>query len=122
LAIFPGSPRDAAFRNAGLTGAYLRGAANSLNLYAIDQFRNLGGVKEDSINVSVDYELPGTRLGTFTVGTTGANLLHYQFQAFAARSSMSTRAPSPTAARASRARYHAFASIRRSTGSLKNTT
>ena len=34
-----------------------------------------------SINVSVDYELPAHGLGTFTVGTTGAIFLHYQFQA-----------------------------------------
>ncbi|HWS61669.1 MAG TPA: TonB-dependent receptor plug domain-containing protein [Steroidobacteraceae bacterium] len=79
---FPGSAgATQPFGTPGSLGAYLRGGGNSLNLYAIDQFRNLGGVKEDSINVSVDYELPAHGLGTFTVGTTGAIFLHYQFQA-----------------------------------------
>jgi iron complex outermembrane receptor protein len=82
LGNFPGRPgATQPFAAPGSLGAYLRGGGDSLNLYAVDQFRNLGGVKEQSINLSADYELPAHGLGTFTVGTTGAIFLHYQFKA-----------------------------------------
>ena len=69
----------------GSLSAYLRGGGNSMNLYAIDQFRNLGGIKERSINLGVEYELPRSDLGTFTVSTNGAIFLHYLFQALASQ-------------------------------------
>lgn len=82
LGNFPGLPgATQPFGTPGTLGAYLRGGGSSLNLYAIDQFRNLGGVKEQSVNLSADYELPAHALGTFTLSTTGTIFLHYQFKA-----------------------------------------
>jgi len=79
---FPGTAgATQPFSTPGSLGAYIRGGGNSLNIYTIDQFRNLGGVKEKSINVSLEYEKQTKSAGTFTLSTAGAIFLHYQFQA-----------------------------------------
>jgi iron complex outermembrane receptor protein len=42
---------------------------------------NLGGVRERSLAVNVDYVLDTDKYGTFTIDTTGAIFLSYKFQA-----------------------------------------
>ena len=74
-------PGAVPFTQPGQLGNYLRNGGNPLNVFAIDRFMNLGGIKEQSINVSADYELPTDKLGTLTFSTTGAIFLHYKFQA-----------------------------------------
>jgi iron complex outermembrane receptor protein len=79
---FPGSSgATQPFTQPGDLLNYLRGSGSSLNLYAIDQFRNLGGIKEQSVNVSGSYEHPTETVGTFSLATAGAIFLHYKFQA-----------------------------------------
>jgi iron complex outermembrane recepter protein len=81
LGNFPGLPGAVPFAQPGQLGNYLRSGGNPLNVYAIDRFMNLGGIKEQSINMSAEYELPTDKLGNFTFSTTGAMFLHYKFQA-----------------------------------------
>ena len=79
---FPGATgATQPFAVPGSLSAYLRGGGNSLNLYAIDQFRNLGGVQERSINLAGEYELRLKEMGVVTFATNGAIFLHYLFQA-----------------------------------------
>ncbi|WP_309606974.1 TonB-dependent receptor plug domain-containing protein [Phenylobacterium sp.] len=80
---FPGLPGAVAFANPGDLLAYLNAApgVNNLNLYAIDQFRNLGGIKLSSIDFSADYVIPTQTLGTFTLDLVGAYLASYKYQA-----------------------------------------
>ncbi len=90
---FPGSPgATQPFGTPGSLGTYLRGCpsptctpaippGNSLNLFAIDQFRNLGGVREKSINIGALYERAVEGVGDFTLATNGSVFLHYLFQA-----------------------------------------
>jgi iron complex outermembrane receptor protein len=79
---FPGSPgATQPFGTPGSLSAYLRGGGNSLNLFAIDQFRNLGGVREKSVNIGALYERDVEGLGTFALTTNGSVFLHYLFQA-----------------------------------------
>jgi iron complex outermembrane recepter protein len=82
LGNFPGAPgATQPFGAPGSLSAYLRGGGNSLNLFAIDQFRNLGGVREKSINIGALYEREVEGVGTFTLATNGSIFLHYLFQA-----------------------------------------
>jgi iron complex outermembrane receptor protein len=53
-------------------------AAN--NLYAVDQFRNLGSLIERSFALATEYVIPTDRYGTFTLATTGANFRSFQFK------------------------------------------
>jgi len=80
---FPGLPGAVGFANPGDLLAYLNAApgVNSNNIYAIDQFRNLGGVKVRTIDFTVDYIVPTENWGTFTFDTVGTYLQSYQYQA-----------------------------------------
>jgi iron complex outermembrane recepter protein len=79
---FPGLPgATQPFTKPGDLNTYLMSGGNSLDLYAVDQFRNLGGVQEQSINLSASYLLPTDKMGTFEFGTAAAIFLHYKFQA-----------------------------------------
>ncbi len=82
---FPGQPGAVPFTTPGEVLAFLNNPANSpggiANIFAIDQFRNLGGIKEQSINLSAEYEWPTDNMGTFLLSTSGAIFLHYKFQA-----------------------------------------
>ena len=82
---FPGQPGAIPFTAPGQVLAFLQNPANSpggiANLFAIDQFRNLGGIKEQSINLTAEYEFPTEKAGVFLFTTSGAIFLHYKFQA-----------------------------------------
>jgi iron complex outermembrane recepter protein len=79
---FPGQPGAVAFTSPGDLSAYLRADPNnSLNVYAIDRFQNLGGVKVRAWNASAEYEWESGTLGSFTLGTLGTVFQSYKFQA-----------------------------------------
>jgi len=79
---FPGQPGATLFSNPGDILNYLNTpGSNSTNIYAIDQFRNLGGIRLRTVNLQADYETRRTRLGTFSLGTQGTYFNSYEFQA-----------------------------------------
>jgi iron complex outermembrane recepter protein len=81
---FPGQPGATPFTTPGELGNYIR-AGNNLDVFAIDRFTNLGGIREQSITASADYEMPTDKAGTFSLSTTGAIFLHYKFQALSSQ-------------------------------------
>ena len=79
---FPGLPGAVAFTTPGQVAAFLQANPNnSLNLYAIDRFTNLGGIKTRAFNLSADYYYKTDQYGTFAVTTTGTAIRSFQFQA-----------------------------------------
>lgn len=79
---FPGSPGATAFANPGDLRAYLAAdPANYNNVYAIDRFTNLGGIKVSTLNGTIDYSLPTANHGTFAFNSIMAVFLSYKFQA-----------------------------------------
>ncbi len=79
---FPGQPGAVAFANPGDLSAYLRADPNnSLNVYAIDRFQNLGGLKVRAWNASAEYYWEAGDIGNFTLGTLGTVFQSYKFQA-----------------------------------------
>ena len=80
---FPGLPGAVGFSNPGDLLAYLNAApgVNTLNIYAIDQFRNLGGIRLTTVDITVDYTIPTTDYGTFALEATTAYLASYKYQA-----------------------------------------
>ena len=79
---FPGQPGAVPFVNPGDLGAYLRADPNnSLNVYAIDRFTNLGGLKVRAWNASAEYYWEAGDAGNFTLGTIGTVFQSYKFQA-----------------------------------------
>jgi iron complex outermembrane receptor protein len=79
---FPGLPGAVQFQNPGDLLAYLNAApgVNNNNLYAIDQFRNLGGIKLRTWDITADYNLH-TEHGDWTFSTLATYLDSYQYQA-----------------------------------------
>ena len=79
---FPGQPGAVAFANPGDLSAYLKADPNnSLNVYAIDRFQNLGGVKVRAWNANAEYYWEAGDVGNFTLGTLGTIFQSYKFQA-----------------------------------------
>jgi iron complex outermembrane receptor protein len=79
---FPGQPGAVPFSTPGELSAYLaEDPNNSLNVYAIDRFMNLGGLKVRVWNLNGEYFWETANTGTFTVGTQGTFFQKYQFQA-----------------------------------------
>ena len=80
---FPGQAGAVGFTNPGDLLAYLNAApgVNNNNLYVIDQFRNLGGIKLSSFDFSADYLIPTKEYGDFTVSLVGVYLDSYKYQA-----------------------------------------
>ena len=80
---FPGQPSAVGFQNPGDLLAYLNAApgVNNNNLYAIDQFRNLGGIKLRTIDATFDYAIPTSDIGVFSFNSTIAYLISYKYQA-----------------------------------------
>ncbi|QYE33089.1 TonB-dependent receptor (plasmid) [Polymorphobacter sp. PAMC 29334] len=78
---FPGQPGAMPFVNPGDLRAYLAAdPANYNNVYAIDRFTNLGGIRVRTINAAIDYLVPTNRLGSFEVNSAIAYFLNYKFQ------------------------------------------
>jgi iron complex outermembrane receptor protein len=84
---YPGDAGSAnPFVNPGDLKNYLTGAggqgdpAKANNLYAVDQFRNLGELIERSFALSLEYLIPTDHYGTFTLATQGANFRSFQFK------------------------------------------
>lgn len=79
---FPGLPGATPFSTPGELLAYLQADPNnSLNVFAIDRFMNLGGVRVRSFNLNGEYEFETANAGTFTVGSIGTIFRSYKFQA-----------------------------------------
>ncbi len=79
---FPGLPGATPFATPGELGAYLRANPNNaMNVYAVDHFMNLGGLKVESYSVDGAYELQTKAAGSFTLSTIGTIFKSYQFQA-----------------------------------------
>jgi len=79
---FPGQAGATQFTNPGDLLAYLKADPNnSLNVYAIDRFMNLGGVHLKAFTANAEYEWDTDAAGTFTLGTIGTIFDSYRFQA-----------------------------------------
>ena len=79
---FPGLPGAVPFTNPGDLLAYLAASPNnSLNVYAIDRFTNLGGIRVKSLNGDVSYETSLRNAGTLSFNSAIAVFLSYKFQA-----------------------------------------
>jgi iron complex outermembrane receptor protein len=79
---FPGLPGAISFTTPGQLGNYLRANPNNAtNVYAVDRFTNLGGIKVRTYSVDGSYELPMDAYGTFTLSTVGTIFDSYEFQA-----------------------------------------
>jgi len=80
---FPGAPGAAYFSTPGAALSYLNASpgVNSMNLYAIDQFRNLGGLKLSTLDVNLGYTWKTSNFGQFDLDMTGTYLDSYEYQA-----------------------------------------
>jgi len=79
---FPGFAGGRPFTAPGQLGNYLRANPNNAtNLYAVDRFMNLGGVKVRAYTLNAAYELPTIAYGTFGVSTSGTIFDSFEFQA-----------------------------------------
>jgi len=78
---FPGMAGATGFANPGDLSAYLRAnPANASNLYAIDRFMNLGGLRVEAYNLSAGYTFDTKQSGEFALTTSGTVLKSFQFQ------------------------------------------
>jgi iron complex outermembrane receptor protein len=81
---FVGSiPGSTAFATPGSLQAFIAAGGQTAgnDLYAVDYFVNLAGVKVRAYDVLLEYTLPQTRAGRLTLMTTGTYFQTYQFQA-----------------------------------------
>ena len=80
---FPGQPGAVGFANPGDLLGYLNAApgVNNNNLYVIDQFRNLGGIKLKTWDITVDYTFHTHGWGDFNFSTLATYLASYKYQA-----------------------------------------
>ncbi len=82
LGNFPGMPGAVAFTNPGDLRAYLAANPNnSLNVYAIDRFTNLGGIRVKTIDANVSYSTDLRSAGKLSFNSAIAVFLSYKFQA-----------------------------------------
>ncbi len=77
---FPGLPGAQPFTAPGQLLAYLQ-AGNNENVYAVDRFTNLGGIRVRSFNLTGQYYLPTADHGTFIFSTNAVIFTSYLFQA-----------------------------------------
>ena len=84
---FPGQPGATPFVNPGDLRAYLAAnPANYNNVYAIDRFTNLAGIKVQALNWTINYTVPTAHSGTFTFDTTQAYFISYKYKALPSQS------------------------------------
>jgi iron complex outermembrane receptor protein len=82
LGNFPGQPGAVAFANPGDLRAYLAAnPSNSLNVYTIDRFTNLGGIRVKSIDGNVSYSKALANGSRLSFNSAIAVFLSYKFQA-----------------------------------------
>jgi len=82
LGNFPGMPGAVPFANPGDLRAYLAASPNnSLNVYTIDRFTNLGGIRVKSLNGDIYYERSLKDAGTLSFNSAIAYFFSYKFQA-----------------------------------------
>jgi iron complex outermembrane receptor protein len=81
LGNFPGMPGAVAFTNPGALEAYLAANPNnSLNVYTIDRFTNLGGIRVRTIDGNVSYSRPLSNGSRLSFNSAIAVFLSYKFQ------------------------------------------
>ena len=79
---FPGLPGATPFANPGDLRTYLAADSNnSLNVYAIDRFTNLGGINARTFNLNGSYDWQAGAMGDFTVASAATFFQTYKFQA-----------------------------------------
>ncbi len=79
---YPGLSGATIFANPGDLRTYLAADPNNaLNVYAIDRFTNLGGIRVRAYSLSGQYDMPTEKAGTFTLATTGTVFSSFLFQA-----------------------------------------
>ena len=79
---FPGLPGAVPFTNPGDLRAYLAASPNnSLNVFTIDRFTNLGGIRVKSLNGDISYTTSLPNAGTLSFNSAVAVFLSYKFQA-----------------------------------------
>ena len=78
----PGGPgaSQALLAAAGGLKSYVTSAGYANDLYILDNQANSGAVHVQAMDLSLDYELPATSFGHFTVSTTGTYLKSFQVQ------------------------------------------
>lgn len=82
LGNFPGMPGAVAFTNPGDLRAYLAANPNnSLNVFTIDRFTNLGGIRVKSLNGDISYQTSLQNAGVLSFNSAIAVFLSYKFQA-----------------------------------------
>ena len=77
---FPGQPGAVGFATPGALAAYLSQPGAAANTFAIDQFRNLGGIKTSAVDFNGDYLLDLGDYGSLDFSSTGTYLASYQFE------------------------------------------
>ncbi len=79
---FPGQPGAVPFTNPGDLRAFLAANPNnSLNVFAIDRFTNLGGIRVKSLNGDIAYQTSLRNAGLLSFNSAIAVFLSYKFQA-----------------------------------------
>ena len=79
---FPGLPGATSFTAPGQLLAYLKANPNNaLNVFAVDRFRNLGGIHARIFTVTGGYDIPLNDGSKVDLGTAGTFFDSYKFQA-----------------------------------------
>ncbi len=79
---FPGLAGATPFTQPGQLLAYLKANPNNaLNVYAVDRFRNLGGIHARIFTLTGNYDLPLNDGSTVSLGTAGTIFDSFKFQA-----------------------------------------
>ena len=79
---FPGLAGATPFNTPGELRTYLAADPNnSLNVYAIDRFTNLGGINARTFNLNGSYALHSDSAGEFTLASSATFFQSYKFQA-----------------------------------------
>ena len=80
---FPGQPGAVQFAAPGAVLSYLNAnpGVNSQNLYAVDQFRNLGGIRVRTVDLTLGYTFRTEHYGRFDLDSLATYLPSFKYQA-----------------------------------------